>query len=53
MMMQKYIEIKEERRTQHSTSGKLFNGAHRKTGALAENFFILLFVFFSDFVSLK
>ncbi len=55
--MQKEIETKAERRTQHSTSGKLFNGAHRGAEALVEiqffDFFILFFVFFSDFVSLK
>jgi hypothetical protein len=55
--MQKEIEMKTKRRTQHSTSEKLFNRAHRGAEALVEiqifDFFIQFFVFFSDFVSLK
>jgi hypothetical protein len=55
--MQKDIETKIERRTQCSTSGKLFNGAQRGAGALVEIHFFLLFdsffVFFSYFASLK
>jgi hypothetical protein len=49
--------MKIERRTQCSTSGKLFNGAQRGAGALVEIHFFLLFdsffVFFSYFASLK
>jgi hypothetical protein len=49
--MQKEIEAKTERRTQRSTSGKLFNGAHRWVGALVEisffYFLILSFLYFS------
>jgi hypothetical protein len=55
--MQKEIEMKTERRTQHNTSGKLFNRAPRGAEALVEiqnfDFFIHFFVFFSNFVSLK
>jgi hypothetical protein len=55
--MQKENETKAERKTQRNTSGKLFNGAHRGAEALVEiqffDFFILLFIIFSDFVSLK
>jgi hypothetical protein len=49
--MQKEIETKAERRTQCSTSGKLFNGAHRGAGAHVEiqffDFLILFFLYFS------
>jgi hypothetical protein len=55
--MQKEIKTKAERRTKCSTSGKLFNEAHRGAGALVEiqffDFLFSFFVFFSDFVSLK
>jgi hypothetical protein len=54
--MQKENEIKAERKTQRSTSEKLFNGAHRGAEALVEiQFFDFLFYFqyFYDFVSLK
>jgi hypothetical protein len=47
--MQREIKIKAERRTQHSTSGKLFKGAHCGAEALVEiqffDFLILFFVF--------
>jgi hypothetical protein len=43
-----------QKKTQHSTSGKLFNGAHRGAEALVEiqvfDFFILFFYYFSYFV---
>jgi hypothetical protein len=45
--MQKEIEMKTERRTQHSTSGKLFNRAHRGAEALVE---IQIFDFFIHFL---
>jgi hypothetical protein len=54
--MQKENGTKAERKTQRSTSRKLFNKAHRGTEALVEiQFFDFLFYFliFSDFVSLK
>jgi hypothetical protein len=41
--MQKDIETKIERRTQCSTSGKLFNNAQHGAGALVEIQFFLLF----------
>jgi hypothetical protein len=45
--MQKENKTKAERKTQHNTSGKLFNGAHRRAEALVEiqvfDFFILFF----------
>jgi hypothetical protein len=51
--MQKEIETKVEKRTQRSTSRKLFNGAHRGARALVEiqifDSFILFFCIFSDF----
>jgi hypothetical protein len=55
--MQKENETKVERKTQRSTSRKLFNEAHLGDEALVEiQFFDFLFYFllyFSDFVSLK
>jgi preprotein translocase subunit SecG len=42
--------MKIERRTQCSTSGKLFNGAQRGAGALVEIhffYFLILFLYFS------
>jgi hypothetical protein len=51
--MQKENEIKAERKTQHNTSKKLFNEAHRRAEALVEiQVFTFLFYFFY-FVSLK
>jgi hypothetical protein len=48
---------KGRKQPQCSTSGKLFNRAHRGAEALVEiqffDFFILFFIIFSDFVSLK
>jgi hypothetical protein len=48
--MQKEIETKVEKRTQRSTSRKLFNGAHRGARALVEiqifDSFILFFCIF-------
>jgi hypothetical protein len=47
--MQKVIEMKTERRTQHNTSGKLFNRAHCGAEALVEiqNFdFFIHFLYF-------
>jgi hypothetical protein len=45
--MQKEIKTKAERRTQRSTSEKLFNGAHHGAGALGEIKFFDFFIHFS------
>jgi hypothetical protein len=55
-MIQKENKTKAERKTQRSTSRKLFNGAHRGAEALIEIHFLdFLFylLLFSNFVSLK
>jgi hypothetical protein len=53
----KEIETKAKQSTQRSTSGKLFNTAHHGAEALVEiqffDFLILMYLYFSDFVSLK
>jgi hypothetical protein len=53
----KEIETKAKQSTQRSTSGKLFNRAHHGAEALVEiqffDFLILMYLYFSDFVSLK
>jgi hypothetical protein len=51
--MQKENEIKAERKTQHNTSKKLFNEAHRRAEALVEIQVLTFYSIFSDFVSLK
>jgi hypothetical protein len=51
--MQKENETKAERKTQRSTSGKLFNEAHRGAEALVEIQFLTFYSIFSHFVSLK
>jgi membrane-anchored glycerophosphoryl diester phosphodiesterase (GDPDase) len=43
--MQKENEIKAERKTQHNTSKKLFNEAHRRAEALVE-IQVLTFLFY-------
>jgi hypothetical protein len=53
--MQKENETRAERKTQRSTSGKLFNGAHCGAEALVgiQVFDFFYFLLFSDFESLK
>jgi hypothetical protein len=52
--MQKENETKAERKTQRSTSGKLFNEAHRGAEALVEiQFLTFLFYFFSFCITKK